>query len=232
MNSSDGKLFIVSTPIGNLKDITIRAIEILKEVDYILCEDTRKTIKLLNHYEIKKRLISHFIGNERKKLKMALSDLVSGKKIALVSDSGTPCISDPGNMLVAGCHDKGIPVVSIPGPSALTASLSISGIGDKASVFIGFLPRSRKKTNKLMARIKNYEGNIIIYESPFRIVKLLNLIYTEYGNIKIFLFKELTKVFEKVIIGNVKNILADIDIEDKKIVLKGEYVVIFNRDIY
>ena len=229
MNTSEGKLYIISTPIGNLKDITLRAIETLKKVDYILCEDTRRTIKLLNHFQIKKRLVSYFLGNEKRKLRMVLNDLVCSGSIGLVSDSGTPCISDPGNMLVAACHDKGIPVVTIPGPSALSASLSISGIADNVSVFIGFLPRSRKKINKTMASIKNYEGNIVIYESPFRIIKLLNLIESHFGNIKVFLFKELTKVFENIIIGNVKNILADI--ESKKI-SKGEYVVIFNRKIY
>lgn len=227
---SRGMLYIIATPIGNLKDITIRAIEVLKEIDYLLCEDTRRTLKLLNHFQIKKRLISYFVGNEKKKLNMVLKDLELGKKVGMVSEGGTPCISDPGNILVSQCHEEGIPVIPVPGPSALTASLSISGIGDNISIFIGFLPRSRKKINKIMARIKNYKGNIIIYESPFRLIKLLNLIYRDYGNIKIFLFKELTKVFENVIISNVKNILADI--KNEKLICKGEYVVIFNKDIY
>lgn len=229
MDPLAGKLYIIATPIGNLKDITLRAIEVLKQADYLLCEDTRRTLKLLNHLQISKRLVSFFIGNERKRLDGVLADLAGGKNIGLVSENGTPCISDPGNTLVAECHKRGIPVVPVPGPSALTTALSISGIGDNISIFIGFLPRSRKKINKLMARLKSYDGNIILYESPFRVVKLLNLIYENFGNIKIFLFKELTKIFESVIIDNVKNILADID--SRKWEVKGEYVIIFNKEV-
>lgn len=228
MNNTFGKLYVIATPIGNLKDITFRAIETLKEVDYILCEDTRQTLKLLNHYKIKRRLVSYFIGNEKNKLNAVLNDLVSGKQIGLVSDSGTPCISDPGNLLVSQCHDRGIQVIPIPGPSSLAVSLSLSGIADRTSVFIGFLPRSRKKINKLINKIKEYEGNIIIYESPYRIKGLLNLINKNFGNIKIFLFKELTKVFENVKIDYVKNILTEID----NIKVKGEYVIIFNKEIH
>ncbi len=228
INNTFGKLYVIATPIGNLKDITFRAIETLKEVDYILCEDTRQTLKLLNHYKIKRRLVSYFIGNEKNKLNAVLNDLVSGKQIGLVSDSGTPCISDPGNLLVRQCHDRGIQVIPIPGASSLSVSLSLSGIADRTSIFIGFLPRSRKKINKLINKIKEYEGNIIIYESPYRIKSLLNLINKNFGNIKIFLFKELTKVFENVKIDYVKNILTEIN--NSKV--KGEYVIIFNKEMH
>ena len=228
INNTFGKLYVIATPIGNLKDITFRAIETLKEVDYILCEDTRQTLKLLNHYKIKRRLVSYFIGNEKNKLNAVLNDLVSGKQIGLVSDSGTPCISDPGNLLVRQCHDRGIQVIPIPGASSLSVSLSLSGIADRTSIFIGFLPRSRKKINKLINKIKEYEGNSIIYESPYRIKSLLNLINKNFGNIKIFLFKELTKVFENVKIDYVKNILTEIN--NSKV--KGEYVIIFNKEMH
>jgi len=227
MDSAEGKLYIIATPIGNMKDITFRAIETLKEVDYLLCEDTRRSLKLLNHYQIRKRLESYFLGNEGKKLNMVLNDLLSGKVIGLVSEGGTPCISDPGNLLVRSCHEKGIPVVPIPGASALSTALSVSGIADRISVFVGFLPRSRKKINKVMAQISQYNGNIILYESPYRIKSLLELIHKNFGNVKIFLFKELTKIFENVSINNVKNILAEIDNRN----FKGEYIVIFNKEI-
>ncbi|MBU1078360.1 MAG: 16S rRNA (cytidine(1402)-2'-O)-methyltransferase [Spirochaetes bacterium] len=227
MDSAEGKLYIIATPIGNMKDITFRAIETLKEVDYLLCEDTRRSLKLLNHYQIRKRLESYFLGNEGKKLNMVLNDLLSGKVIGLVSEGGTPCISDPGNLLVRSCHEKGIPVVPIPGASALSTALSVSGIADRISVFVGFLPRSRKKINKVMAQISQYNGNIILYESPYRIRSLLELIHKNFGNVKIFLFKELTKIFENVSINNVKNILAEIDNRN----FKGEYIVIFNKEI-
>lgn len=223
-----GKLYIIATPIGNLKDITLRALETLKAVDYILCEDTRQSVKLLNHFEIKKHLESYFVGNERRKTNMVIDDLLAGKTIGLISDGGTPCISDPGNYLVQQCHENHIKVEPIPGASALTAALSISGIGDNLSIFIGFLPKSNTKINKLFKKIDNFEGNIIFYESPYRVKSLLEKIQTRYGNVKIFLFKELTKVFENVIIDNVKNILAEIS----NMTVKGEYVVIFNKEIY
>ncbi len=227
IHSEEGILYIVSTPIGNIKDITFRAIEILESVDYILAEDTRTALKLLNHYNIKKHIESYFVGNEWKKKDKVLKDLQKGLKIALISENGTPCISDPGNSLVKECHDRDIKVLSVPGPSALTAALSISGIADNISVFIGFLPKSNQKIRKLFRKIENYEGNIILYESPYRIVKLLKLIREHFGNIKIFLFKELTKYFESIIIDNIDNVLEKF--ADNK--LKGEYVVIFNKEI-
>lgn len=225
---NSGKLYIIATPIGNLKDITFRAIETLKEVDYILCEDTRKTLKLLNHYKIRKHLESYFIGNERKKTDKVLNNLTSGKNIGLVSDGGTPCISDPGNMLVKQCHEKGITVIPIPGASGLSTALSVSGIGDNYSMFIGFLPRSRKKINKVFKQIKEYNGNIIIYESPYRVKSALNKIHETFGNIRVFLFKELTKMFECIKIDSIEVILSEI--EEKN--LKGEYIIIFNKEIY
>ncbi len=226
--SGEGTLYIVSTPIGNIKDITFRAIEILNNVDYILAEDTRTALKLLNHYNIRKHVDSYFVGNEWKKKKKVINDLINGKHIALISEAGTPCISDPGNALVKECHQSGINVVSVPGASALTAALSISGIADNISVFVGFLPKSSKKVKKLIIKIKEYDGNIVLYESPYRIIKLLKIIKEHFGNIKIFLFKELTKHFESVIIDNIDNVLAEF--ADNRI--KGEYVVIFNKDIF
>lgn len=225
--NSSGKLFVVATPIGNLKDITIRALETLKEVDMILAEDTRRALKLLNHYNIKKYIESFFVGNEYKKTPRIINYLLEGRNIALISESGTPCISDPGNYLISECHRKNIPVEPIPGPSAFVTALSISGIASMPSLFIGFLPRSKKKQNKLFEKLKDFEWNIILYESPHRLKKTLNLIKNYFGNLKIFLFKELTKAFECIKIDSVENILKEI--EDN---VKGEYVVIFNLKIY
>ncbi len=227
MDIREGVLYIVATPIGNLKDITIRAIEILREVDYILAEDTRTALKLTNHYNISKHIESYFVGNEIKKLNKVLNDIENGKKIALISENGTPAISDPGNKLVLEAHKRGLPVSPIPGPSALIAALSVSGIANYISTFIGFLPRSNKGINKIFKKIHNYDGNIIFYESPYRVKKLLERIRSEFGNVKIFLFKELTKYFETIIIDNIDNVLNNF--ADNK--LKGEYVIIFNKDI-
>lgn len=225
---SQGCLYIIATPIGNLKDITLRALETLNLVDYILCEDTRETLKLLNHYNIKKHLESYFVGNEHKKADTIVRDIQQGKKIGLVTDGGTPCISDPGNYLVKSCLEKNIAVIPIPGVSALTTALSVSGMAEHISIFIGFLPKSRKKINKIMKKIANYDGNIILYESPYRLKKLLEMIYQSFGDVKIILCKELTKLFESIKLDNVKNILADINVSP----IKGEYVVIFNKEIH
>lgn len=225
--NSSGKLFVVATPIGNLEDISFRALETLKEVDIILAEDTRRALKLLNHYNIKKHIESFFVGNEYKKTPRIISYLFKGKDIALLSESGTPCISDPGNYLVSECHKRGLPVVPVPGPSAFVTALSVSGIASLPSLFIGFLPRSKKKQKKLLEKLKDFEWNIILYESPHRLKKTLNLIKNYFGNLKIFLFKELTKAFECIKIDSVENILKEIEEN-----VRGEYVIIFNLKIY
>ncbi len=226
-NITLGKLFVVATPIGNLKDITFRAIEILNKVDIILAEDTRRALKLLNYYNIKKHIESFFVGNEYKKTPRVINKLLNGKNIALISESGTPCISDPGNYLVSECHKNRIPVIPVPGPSAFVAALSVSGIASVPFLFIGFLPRSAKKRNKILKKIENLEWNVILYESPHRVKKTLNLLKDYFGNLKIFLFKELTKAFECIKISNIDNILSKTDDN-----IKGEYVIIFNPKIY
>ncbi len=222
-----GKLYIVSTPIGNLKDITFRAIEVLNSVDFILAEDTRRALKLLNHYDISKRVESFFAGNEWRKKDKVIGQLLQGESIALITDSGTPCISDPGNTLVDACNTNGIRVEPIPGPSAFVTALSISGISSNPSLFVGFLPKSNKKRNNLLDKIKDLEWNVILYESPHRLKKTLLLLRERMGNIKIYIFKELTKVFESSIINNIDNVLENLDDN-----IKGEYVIIFNPKIY
>ena len=226
-NTNFGNLYIVATPIGNLSDITFRAIEVLKSVDLILTEDTRRALKLLNHYNIKKPIESFFVGNEKFKSERIINMLENNKNIALISESGTPCISDPGNYLVNECHKKGITVIPIPGPSAFVTALSVSGIANIPTLFLGFLPKTKQKQNKIMKKIKEFDYNIIFYESPHRLLKTLNLLKENFGNIKIFLFKELTKKFESIIIDNIDNIFNKFD--DK---VKGEYVILFNKNIF
>src|SRR5919108_5645642 len=161
-----GKLYIVSTPIGNLEDITLRALRILKEVDLIACEDTRVTKKLLSHYQIQKPLTSYHEHNEKEKAEKLAALLESGKNIALVSDAGTPGVSDPGYRLVSLASEKGIEVISIPGASAAVAALSVSGLPTSSFAFFGFLPKSAKKRKEFLEAIREYHETLIFYESP------------------------------------------------------------------
>ena len=196
------KLFIVATPIGNLKDITLRALEVLKAVDYILCEDTRVTGKLLNRYEISKKLVPFNDFNEDKKAQAIINDLVSGQNIALVSDAGTPLISDPGYKLVRTCIHQGIAVETIPGPSSVIAALTISGLPPDKFTFVGYLPKKDSKRKKLLEDLKRsreiVRSTIIAFESPFRLLKALEDIKEVFGDIEITICRELTKMHEEV----------------------------------
>ena len=197
-----GTLYIVSTPIGNLKDITLRAIEVLKEVDYILCEETRITGKLLKHYQIEKSLISFNEFSEDQRAPTALADLVSGKRIALVSDAGRPLISDPGYKLVKEATVRGIKVESIPGPSAVIAALAVSGKPTDKFLFIGYLPKKTGKRQEILDKIghilSDLKVTIIIYESPYRLLATLTDIKDILGDSEIVICRELTKLHEEV----------------------------------
>ncbi len=194
-----GILYIVATPIGNLKDITIRALEILKGVDVIACEDTRHTLKLLNKYELKKQLISCRAQNEKRRAQTICTLLNDGKNVAYVSDAGSPSISDPGSALVRIVRDKGYPVVPIPGVSALTALCSVSGFPDKAITFEGFLsPKQGKRRSRLTELLARKEG-FVLYESPYRIVKLLEDLADLSPDRMILIGREMTKMYEEFI---------------------------------
>lgn len=197
---SKGRLYVVATPIGNLKDITLRALEILREADLILCEDTRTTRKLLTHYGISgKRLLSLYKDNEPKRLPRVLESLDKGLQVALVSEAGTPGISDPGALVVAEARKAGFPVVPIPGPSALTAALSLSGIDlSKGFLFLGFLPRRKKERQKLLSEIRNLNRPLMFFEAPHRLKAALSDILESFGDQEILLFRELTKIHEEV----------------------------------
>lgn len=217
----DGKLFIVSTPIGNLKDITFRAIEILQEVDFIVCEDTRITSRLLNQYNISKKLVSFNAVSEKKKIQVVLDKLKRGDNCALVSDSGTPVISDPGARLISQALKDDIEVHSVPGPSALTSALSISGLPTDTFIFEGFLPQKKGRQKKLQ-ELSNEKRTIVLYESVYRVVKLINELEEYMPGRYIVVSRELTKKFEESWRGYPKE-LKD-SLSDKTI--KGEFVIV------
>ena len=217
-----GKLFIISTPIGNLKDITLRGIETLKSVDYIACEDTRVTLKLLNRYKIKKKLISYHSGNEEKVRKEIIEILKSGKGVGLVSDAGTPCISDPGELIVKDAIENGIDIEVIPGPSAIITSLVISGLKTTPFIFLGFFPRKKREVLDLIDKYFYIGATLIFYESPHRILETLSFFKDTFPERKGIVVKELTKIFEKVYRGKIKELYSEIE----KSEIKGEYVIL------
>lgn len=190
-------LSIIPTPIGNLRDITSRSMQTLKDCDYILCEDTRQTIKLLHHLSIVKKLVPFHKHNEKKLEEKILDDLKEGKNICLVSDAGTPCINDPGISLVEKCHQNNIKVTSLPGPSSITTALSLSGIKYQKFQFLGFFPKQLKEQKKTIEEMLLYDGVSIFFESPNRIMKTLSLFPEE---IEIHVAKELSKLYERLII--------------------------------
>jgi 16S rRNA (cytidine1402-2'-O)-methyltransferase len=217
----DNKLYIVSTPIGNLKDITLRAVDTLREVNLIACEDTRTTSILLNHYEIKKELISLNAVNETHRIENILGRIDAGDSCALVSDAGTPGISDPGVRLISAAIDRGIEVVPIPGVSALITALTISGLPTNSFVFEGFIPQKKGRQKKLK-ELSEEERTIVVYESTYRIEKLLNELNEYMPERLIVVCRELTKKFEETWRGTPAEILSSFGEK----VTKGEFVVV------
>lgn len=224
-----GILYVVATPIGNLNDITLRALEILKNVSFIACEDTRQTIKLLNHFEIKKKLVAYHKFNENERSKYIIQKLIEGENVALVSDAGTPCVSDPGYILVKEARENNIDVYGVPGASAAITSLSISGLNTKEFSFIGFLPVDNTKFNQEIEKLKNSEINtFIIYESPKRLVKLIEKLKDIFSESLVFIASDLTKIHERSFYGEIKEVYNLIK-DDPKIE-KGEYVIILEKN--
>jgi 16S rRNA (cytidine1402-2'-O)-methyltransferase len=220
-------LYIVATPIGNLEDVTKRALRILSEVDLILCEDTRVTKKLLEHYQIKTPTLSYHQHSKIQKIDYIVNLLKEGKKLALLSDAGTPGISDPGNKLIEEVINLGVTldILPLPGPSAATAATSISGFNMDKFLFLGF-PPAKKKRKKFFGEIISSEYPVIFYESPYRIMKTLKELQseTEKHNLepKIVVCRELTKKFETVYRGKIEDVIGKIE----KDVIKGEFVVV------
>ena len=220
-----GKLYLVATPIGNLDDITFRAIKVLKEVDLIAAEDTRHTLKLLNYYEISKPLISYHRHNEEVKSELLIQKLLEGKNIAVVTDAGTPGISDPGEEIVKEAIKNEIEVVPIPGACALINALISSGLNTKEFAFYGFLPLNKKNRKNVLERIKKENKTVILYEAPHKLIKSLEDILENIGDINCVLAKELTRIHEEFFRGDLSNIINDLS---KKDGIKGEYIILLD----
>jgi 16S rRNA (cytidine1402-2'-O)-methyltransferase len=221
-----GTLFIIATPIGNLEDITHRAIRVLNEVDVICSEDTRQTKKLLNRYQIPTSQISYRDQNHTRVVGEIIQRLDAGQDVALVSDSGTPLISDPGFKLVEDVLSHDFRIIPIPGPSAITAAISAAGLPTDRFTFLGFLPKKDNARKDLLTKYGSLDSTLIIYESPFRLKKLLEEIKETLGNRFIGICAELTKVHENISRGLIDNVSLD------EIVEKGEYVVLIAKEGY
>ena len=216
------KLILIPTPIGNLDDLTLRAIECIKDVDLILCEDTRRSLKLLNHLQIKKPLKSFHKFNEHSKVEKVIIEIQSGIKVGLISDAGTPSISDPGYLIVKMCIDNNIDVECLPGPTALIPALVISGLPSERFTFEGFLPVKKGRKTRLQ-ELSSEKRTMIFYESPYKLYKTLEDFYEYFGpEREISISKELTKIFENTQRGKIKDIIDNY--KNKK--LKGEFVMV------
>ncbi|NLU53153.1 MAG: 16S rRNA (cytidine(1402)-2'-O)-methyltransferase [Clostridiaceae bacterium] len=222
MSENYGILYLVSTPIGNLEDITYRAVRILGEVDLIAAEDTRHTIKLLNHLGIKKPMISYHDNNRISRLKELIEKLQSGINIALVSDAGTPGISDPGEELVVMAIENGIKVTAVPGCSASVTALILSGLSTGRFAFEGFLPQKHSERVKFLEGIKYEDRTLIFYEGPHRIKDMLSDLLKVFGERKCAVLRELTKLHEEAVRGTVSEVLAHFEANEPR----GEFVVV------
>jgi len=220
-----GELFVVATPIGNLKDITLRALEVLKEVPVIACEDTRRALKLLNHYGIAgKKLISYHEHNEKEAAERILGLLKEGVSVALISDAGTPTISDPGYRLVKRAVEEGVRVVPVPGPSAVVTALSACGLPTDRFLFYGFLPRKEGKLKEALEEILSYPFTVVAYESPHRIERTLELLSGISPHRELVVARELTKLNEEFLTGAPGELLEELRRKGK---IKGEFVLLF-----
>lgn len=217
-----GKLFLCATPIGNLEDITYRVVRTLKEVDLIGAEDTRNSIKLLNHFDIKTPMTSYHEFNKYDKAKVLVQDMLQGKNIALITDAGTPGISDPGEELVRQCYEAGIEVTSLPGAAACITALTMSGQKTRRFVFEAFLPKNKKEKQQVLESLKNEVRTTIIYEAPHRLVKTLKELEKTIGNRPLTICRELTKKYEEAFQTTISEAIEYYDSKEPK----GEYVLV------
>jgi len=218
----NGVLYVVATPIGNLKDITLRAIEILNDCDLIVAESRERALKLLSHLSIHKPIITINSFNEERKAQGIARQLSSGKTCALISGAGTPCISDPGGYVVRACHDAGIDVKAVPGPSAAAGAISISGLYVDRFFFYGFLPQRQGKKRKVLREFSTFPYPIVFFESPRKLLETLQCMIGELGNRQAVVVKEMTKVYESVTRGTLEELVVSLGNNDPR----GEYLVI------
>lgn len=217
-----GKLFLCATPIGNLQDMTPRVIETLSQVDLIAAEDTRNSIKLLNHFGIKTPMTSYHEYNKVEKAHVLIGRMQAGENVALITDAGTPAISDPGEVLVKMCYEAGIVVTSLPGPAACITALTLSGLGTRRFSFEGFLPPEKKEKARILEELKQETRTIILYEAPHHLVRTLKELYETLGERKITLCRELTKKFETIMPTTLEKALDYYEEQDPR----GEYVLV------
>ena len=213
------------TPIGNLADITYRAVDTLNSVDFIFAEDTRVSKKLLNHYNIDKKIYSYHDHSKDSEVEKLTNLLESGNDVALISDAGTPTVSDPGYRLIRECVKKGVDIVPIPGPSAVTAALSVAGLPSDSFTFVGFLPQKKGRIKKI-EQLSEINNTIILFESPHRLLKTLNQLFEILGNRQVAIGRELTKLYEEIIRGNLKDVIQ----EFSKKSVKGEIVIMIGKN--
>ena len=221
-----GKLYLIATPIGNLEDITFRAINTLKNVDIIAAEDTRHTLKLLNYYGISKPLISYHRHNEDVKSDVLINKLLDGENIAIVTDAGTPGISDPGEEIVKEAIKNNIEIIPIPGACALINALIPSGLNTKEFAFYGFLPLNKKNRKKILEKIKKEDKTIILYEAPHKLVKTMEDILENIGDINCVIAKEITKIHEEFLRNNISKIIDELNKKE----IKGEYIILLDMN--
>ncbi len=217
-----GRLYIVSTPIGNLDDITFRAVETLKKVDYIACEDTEHSLKLLNHYGIKKPLISYWSEKEKVRAEEIIQKIKAGHSVAVITDAGTPGISDPGAIVIKKAIQENIDIIPVPGPSALITALSVSGLPSDEFTFVGFLPIKQSQRKRKLLELSSEKRTIIFYEAPHRILQTLYDMLEVFGDRYVTVARELTKIYEEVLRGNFSEVIEKL--EQSKIA--GEYVIV------
>lgn len=217
-----GTLYLCATPIGNLGDMTPRVIETLRTVDLIAAEDTRNSMKLLNHFEIRTSMTSYHEYNKIEKADYLTEQLLQGKDVALITDAGTPAISDPGEVLVRKCMQSGIAVTSLPGPSACITALTLSGLGTRRFCFEGFLPADKKEKSAVLEELREESRTIVLYEAPHRLKKTLKELYDSVGNRRVTLCRELTKKFETILPTTLEESLVYYEKEEPR----GEYVIV------
>ena len=220
---SEGTLYIVATPIGNLGDMTLRGLDTLKKVDVIACEDTRNTMHLLTHFGISKRLMACHDHNEEGRSTEIANMIRNGQSVALVSDCGMPLVSDPGFRIVRKILSEGLKLDVIPGPTAFVAGLVLAGMPVEKFIFLGFLPPKQSKRIRYMEEIRNFSGTVILYESPYKLIKTLEFIRNNVETEKVSVVKEITKLHQKVISGTMDEVVSGLGTEK----IRGEYVIYF-----